>query len=223
MGRQPLSPPACAEEVVSGQVTLSRRCLLGAAGLFVLGPRALAGEAPRGLIRFAVFRNGHRIGRHEVAVSGDASERQIAISAEMAVSLGPIRLFSYSHRSTEVWKGDQFLRLQSRSLTNGKLEEVTAERGARGVAIQPAKGPALIASADARPLSHWNRAALDGPLFNPQTGKLMQVRAEHPGPGMVALRGEVEITDWYDAQGGWSGLKARATDGSTIDYRLTSA
>ena len=35
-----------------------------------------------------------------------------------------------------------------------------------------------------------------------------------------ALRGDAEITDWYADEGDWVALRARAPDGSMIDYRL---
>jgi hypothetical protein len=87
--------------------------------------------------------------------------------------------------------------------------------------------------ADATPLTHWNMKGLDGPMFNPQTGKVMT--REHVAPlgqrpvtlagGRVidarafALTGDAQITDWYDAGDTWTGLRARVMDGSFVDYR----
>jgi len=81
-------------------------------------------------------------------------------------------------------------------------------------------------------LTHWNAAALDGPLFNPQLGKIMKVRTARAGRESVQLadggsipatrwtiRGEAEIDNWYDAAGAWAGLRGKLEDGSTMIYR----
>jgi hypothetical protein len=36
------------------------------------------------------------------------------------------------------------------------------------------------------------------------------------------LSGEAAITDWYDQSGRWVGLRAKANDGSIVDYRRTA-
>jgi len=37
------------------------------------------------------------------------------------------------------------------------------------------------------------------------------------------LTGDADIIDWYDLRGQWSALRARAADGSTVDYRRVAA
>jgi hypothetical protein len=212
---------------------LSRRALLLAApGLWLAGK---AGAEPAAL-RFAVYRNGARIGAHEVAFSGPPEARLVRISADIDVKLGPLKLFTYRHRSSEYWRDEAFHRLESHTETNHRIEKVTAERVRDAVRILTAKGASLAAPPDARPLSHWNRASLGEPLFNPQTGALVRIRTEQTGVKMlsdedgkplavdgVALRGEVDITDWYDKDGRWAGLKARLGDGSMLEYRRASS
>jgi hypothetical protein len=78
-------------------------------------------------------------------------------------------------------------------------------------------------------------AALKRPLFNPQTGAAMRERLVSSTPGRTQLAGgaslaatrcilsgEAAITDWYDQSGRWVGLRAKANDGSIVDYRRTA-
>ncbi|HEX6866102.1 MAG TPA: DUF6134 family protein, partial [Caulobacteraceae bacterium] len=80
------------------------------------------------------------------------------------------------------------------------------------------------------PLTHWNPAALDGPLFNPQTGQLLDVRTRrHAGERLPppqrgpatrwTVRGDAEIDDWYDANGVWAALRGKLPDSSELEYR----
>jgi hypothetical protein len=82
------------------------------------------------------------------------------------------------------------------------------------------------------PLTHWSQRAFEGPLFNPQTGALMRETVSRAAEQMLevsggrsvrairfALTGEAEITDWYDETGVWTALRAKAQDGSFVDYR----
>ena len=75
---------------------------------------------------------------------------------------------------------------------------------------------------------------LQGPLFNPQTGAMVHHRLARTADAAVkladgrsvattrySLTGEAEIIDWYDARGVWTALRAKAPDGSFIDYRRT--
>lgn len=214
---------------------LSRRSLVA---LVVMAPAARSlgqppAEGPRRGLRFAVWRNGTQIGRHSVAFEGDGAGFRVVIQAEMRVKFGPIPVFNYHHEAQESWRDGRFAGLQSRTTTNGRQETVSAIRGADGVSIsRGAAGAPVEAATDAHPLTHWNAAVLEGPLFNPQTGALVHERVARSAAEPLrladgrsvsatryALTGPVEITDWYDEAGTWVALKGKAPDGSTIEYR----
>jgi hypothetical protein len=191
----------------------SRRLLL-AGGLALAASPALA--APRRLA-FAVFRKGDRIGDHELTFEGTDAAMVVRTLAVMRVKLGPVPVFHYRHEAVERREGAAFESLRTSTNSNGKRESVDARRIAGEVEIVTGKGEAA-APASANPLTHWNAKAFSGPLFNPQTGKLLKVTANRSGRTW-SIRGDAEIDDTYDAFGDWLGLKGKLEDGSTIEYR----
>ncbi len=217
-------------------VRLERRTVL-AAGLCLLGPAgALAQSLPsRRPVSFEIWRQGHKIGAHTVGFQGDGQDFTVAIDAELLVKIGPVPVFRYRHRASEVWRGGRFAQFESRTTTNGSEAHVSALRGADGVTVNTSRGQVLHAPAGARPLTHWNAAVLDGPVINPQNGQLPRERVTRtPGDTVqfadgrkvsatrYAVTGDADLTDWYDAEGVWTALKAKAPDGSLIDYRRTA-
>ncbi len=208
-------------------ILTNRRSLLAFAGLMIASP-ALATAPPGGRLRFAVWRNGERIGDHEMTFVTGGGLTTVSCEAAMKFKIGPIGV-TYSHTAKELWKGDDFQSVETASLTNGKRESVSARRTAAGVVIQAGSTSKTVA-AETAPLSHWNSAVLNGPLFNPQNGKLLKVTASRGAPVLPAdsplpsgarwsLRGGADIDDWYDANGVWSALRGRLPDRSIMEYR----
>ncbi len=236
------------EPLAFGRPTMKRRTLLGAALLAAApfrgfaqtpaGAAAPSATVPAGAgatlarspLVFEIWRNGDRIGTHRVDFEGGAQDFTAHIDAQMLVKFGPIPVFRYRHQAQETWRGGQFQQLQSHSTTNGSTLQLNADRTASGVSIVGKH--ALTAPADAHPLTHWNAAVLAGPLFNPQTGALVHDQVARAAGSSVkladgrsveatrySLTGQAEITDWYDARNAWTALRAKAPDGSFIDYR----
>lgn len=195
---------------------LSRRTVLAGGLLLPLLP-GLAAAAPRALA-FAVFRNGTRIGEHRVSFTGDGATLTAATDAVMTVRLGPVPLFRYHHKAVETRDDGAFATLETSTVTNGKTEHVVAERTGAGVRIDGPSGRVTLGS-DVNPLTHWNPRVLAGPLFNPQTGRIMKVRTTRVSPTHWTIRGEAEIDDLYDGAGAWQSLKGKLEDGSMVEYR----
>ncbi|WP_309606738.1 DUF6134 family protein [Phenylobacterium sp.] len=196
--------------------TLARRTVLAGGLVVPLMPR-LAAAAPRALA-FAVFRNGTRIGEHRVSFTGDGAALTAATDAVMTVRLGPVPVFRYHHKALETRSAGVLATLETSTVTNGRTEHVVAERIGAGVRIDGPSGRVTL-GADVNPLTHWNPQVLAGPLFNPQTGRIMQVRTTRVSPTHWTIRGETEIDDTYDALGAWQSLKGKLTDGSVVEYR----
>jgi hypothetical protein len=181
-------------------------------------------------LTFTVWREKQKIGLHSLIFSGDDRDFEVLIDAAMSVSIGPLRLFQYHHQAAETWRVGQFSALTSHTVTNGRSEQLSATRESAGVVVKTLMG-AHVLPADTLPLTHWNQKALAGPLFNPETGAPMHERVSHSagqflrsdGRAVLAtsfsLSGDAEITDWYDADGVWSALRAKAKDGSLIEYQ----
>ncbi|MBN9319521.1 MAG: hypothetical protein BGN86_17225 [Caulobacterales bacterium 68-7] len=206
---------------------LHRRRLLALAGGLIACP-AWAAAPPNGRLNFDVFRGGERIGEHEMSFARSGEVTSVSCQAAMKFKIGPLGV-EYSHEARELWKDGVFQGLETSSRTNSKRESVSAERTSGGVAIDAGSGP-KTAPAQISPLSHWNSAVLDGPLFNPQNGKILKVTVSRtapllPGQGATptgarwSLRGAAEIDDWYDASGVWTALRGRLPDRSIMEYR----
>jgi hypothetical protein len=208
---------------------LNRRRLI-CAGALLIAPQAWAAAPAGGRLRFDVFRGGKRIGEHVMSFTRTGPTLLVVTEATMVIRLGPIPAFRYSHRAREEWRDGRFLALETSTSSNGKRESVTARRHEGEVRIETRTG-ALTAAADASPLTHWNSGVLDGPLFNPQTGRNLKVVASRrpgapadPVPGKPpatgwSLRGEAEIDNWYDDAGVWLALRGRLPDKSNMEYR----
>lgn len=209
----------------------TRRSLL-AAGVLLLAPTVAGAAVPaRKKLSFLVFRNGARVGEHEMSFVGEPGAVTVTTDVRMSIRLGPVPVFRYRHQATERWAGGRFASLETTTDANGKRRSVTARRSAGGVSIETG-GRTVTGPAGALPLTHWNAEALAGPLFNPQEGKMLKVTARRIGRETVALadgrsaaatrwsvRGEAEIDDWYDDAGVWVALRGKLPDGSTMEYR----
>jgi len=210
--------------------TLNRRAMFGGLGLALAPLPALAQSRPRSDLHFEVWRSGHQIGSHRVSFRGDDHELVAEIEAEMRIKLGPVPLFDYRHHGTETWRGGRFASLETRSVTNGRVEQVSAERTDAGVAITTGPGKTLRASTQTCPLTHWNAGVFEGAMFNPQTGAILRetiarsvdtvsLDGRSVGATCYRIRGDAEIADWYDPAGTWIALRGKASDGSSIEYK----
>ena len=196
---------------------LSRRAIL-TAGLFLpLAPgRVIAASKT---LAFAVFRNGSKIGEHQVVFNIDGGALTATTDATMTVKIGPVPVFKYHHRALEKRSDGVFASLVTSTSTNGKDEHVTAERAGGVVHVDCTYGKTNL-PADANPMTHWNPQIFGGaPLFNPQTGKILKVRTARVAPNHVTIRGEAEIDDFYDEAGAWQSLTGKLDDGSKVEYR----
>ena len=194
-----------------------RRAILACGLVLPLMP-ALARAAPKGLT-FAVFRNGTKIGEHHVSFAGDGAALTATTEATMTVKIGPVPVFRYLHRALERRTDGVFTSLETNTTINGKAEHVVAERTGGGIRVDCPSGKATF-SADTNPMNHWNQQIFaGGPLFNPQTGRLLKVRTAKVAPGHWTIRGEAEIDDYYDDSGAWQSLTGKLDDGSKVEYR----
>ena len=195
---------------------------------------AQAGEPGGRRLAFDIWRKGQRIGRHALTFQGAPGDEVVAIQATILVKLGPFPIFRYDHQAVETWKAGRFASLQSRTISNGRHQQVDASPTPAGVRVDTGGGRVATLAADALPLTHWNQAALKSPLFNPQTGaaihdtvsreadETIQVDGHPVATTRYTLSGPAEIIDWYDETAVWTALRGKAPDGSWIDYRRST-
>lgn len=214
------------------QPPVLRRSLL-AAGALLMAPGDSLAAIPSGRrLAFLVFRNGVRVGDHEMSFTGEPGAMSVTTQVRMAIKLGPVPVFRYRHEARERWAGGRFSELATSTDINGKRRTVAARRSSGGAVVIETDTGRIAAPAGAAPLTHWNSDVLSGPLFNPQEGKMLKASARRVGRETVTLadgrkasavrwsvRGEAEIDDWYDDDGVWTALRGKLPDGSTMEYR----
>lgn len=217
-----------------------RRVLIGgalsAAGLAGAGLPGLARAAipASGALKFNILRDGKPFGSYAVAFATRGDTVVATTDVAMRARIAGMTVFDYRHHCEETWRGDTFLEMKSHSIRDNQrdLEDsVTAVRAPGGVTVTNRKG-VVILPISACPLTHWNAAALKGPLFNPQTGFILRMTAAAAGRDTVltargarlaaqhwVITGESRIEEWYDDNGVWAGLRGPLPDKSLLEYR----
>jgi hypothetical protein len=188
---------------------------------------------PTDNLHFKIIRKGAPFGTYQVLFTkaGDAVTATTDVAMSMRIS--GVNVFDYRHHCEEVWKAGKFVSLKSTTVRDRKADQtdtVSALRGEFEIKIATSKGP-LGAPLNAAPLTHWNAAALKGPLFNPQDGRSLDLNPTMIGHDSFTLasgapvvgnhwtlRGSQTIDEWYDDAGVWAGLRAVFPDRSVVEY-----
>ena len=214
---------------------LDRRRFLGGACATLWLPDS-ASANPRtpegGRLAFSVLREGSDIGSHVVTFARTGDELTIRIAIDLVVKLGPVPLYRYEHRATEIWNGSSFASIDAQTNDDGKRMTVKAQRLASAVSVGSSNKGNYEAPANALPSTHWNRRMLDGPFFNTQTGELLSNAVTPRGMTTVEtgsgrrinvrrfeIVGPITLESWYDDQQTWAGLQFKGQDGSQIVYK----
>ena len=214
---------------------LDRRVFLGGACASLCLPDA-ARANPRtpesGRLAFSVLREGSDIGSHVVTFARNGDELTVRVAIDLVVRLGPVPVYRYEHRATELWNGAGFRSLEAQTNDDGKRMSVKAQRLANAVSVESSNKGNYEAPANALPSTHWNRRMLDGPFFNTQTGELLSNAVTPRGTATVEtssgrkisvrrfeIVGPITLESWYDDQQTWAGLQFKGKDGSQVVYK----
>ena len=214
---------------------LDRRHFLGAACVGLCLPCSATANIPvpeGARLAFSVLREGSEIGAHVVTFSRNGDVWTIAVMIDLVVKLGPVPVFRYEHRATEIWNGAAFGSVDAWTNDDGKRTTMNGRRLANAVSVESSTKGNYDAPANALPSTHWNRRMLDGPFFNTQTGELMTNAVKPLSAAMVEtasgrklnvrrfeINGPITLETWYDDQQAWAGLRFKARDGSQIIYK----
>lgn len=212
---------------------IGRRILLaGMAALPATGALASLPIPPAGRLGFRVVRNGSGIGQHLLAFEADGPRLTVRISVDLAVGLGPITLYRYTHRAVERWVDGRVVAFEAETNDDGSRSSITMRLQGDALAVDSSRAGRYVAPPGALPATHWNRRMLDGPFINTQTGEVMRPAVARSGAGPLpwapqrqgerfVLSGDVDLETWYDASPAWLGLRFRGSDGSAIHYEIT--
>lgn len=181
-------------------------------------------------LAFDVYRNASRIGWQHVRFRHAGDELRVDTHVDLHVSLLDVRVFHYRAHIVEHWRGNSFRKASSAVNDDGAKSTLLVERVSDGIAISGTRRKRYIAPPDALPLTYWNKAMLDGPMINMQTGYTdtpditkegwFRLPAE-PAGAVTALKyrltGPLHLAVYYNRANTWSGL-AFHRDGH-ITYR----
>jgi hypothetical protein len=191
---------------------------------------AMAAIPPGGHLRFAVFRDGSKIGEHELTFHDEGGNTQVDINTKVAVKIAFVTAYRFEHEGHEVWHGDRLIRLWSKTNDDGTKHVLDAETDASGLEIH-ADGHDGSAPNSIVPASLWNDRILQGgTILNTLDGTRMAVRVADLGPDPVfvggrkemashyAITGDLQREVWYDSAHVLVKIRFKGKDGSTIEY-----
>lgn len=213
--------------------------MLAAAGLSspagVLAAAAATGAAPEdGELAFDVFRGAAPMGRHVLRfTSGSDGVLTVDIAIDLAVSLGPITVFRYTHRNRERWRDGRLIAIATTTDDDGTRFTVDGRADGDRFVADGSVGR-IEAPAGILPTSYWHpettqrRLWLDtqrGRLITPQIAPLGAVERPAPDGGAIdadafAVSGDLTMTLWYRRlEPRWLGV-AFDGRGRAVTYRL---
>lgn len=177
--------------------------------------------------KFLIERKGKVIGYHAVDVTPTDYGARVETTIEMEVGIGPITLFRYDHKATEIWRDDKLISLVSKTNNNGEQEYVDAKRYGEALMINGSayEGPAPDG---AMPSSYWDKDLVKADaMINTQNGEVMEVdttkigQTEAPHNQLAEhyrLVGSIALNLWYEGEK-WVGSNF-TVDGEELTYVL---
>ena len=205
------------------------------ASLLVMAPTATSSPtapAADGEWNFRVLLDGKEVGWHRYVVRGDGASTEVESRAQFDVRFLLLNAYSYRHAARERWRGACLDELESRTETNGRVEEVAAVAYDDAVVVDGPSGDARLPGC-VMSFAYWDPRVLGATrLLNSQTGELVPVRVDSRGTERVTVAGrsvpatrhrlsapELQIDLWY-ADGRWVALEAPTPGGRVLRYEL---
>lgn len=199
-----------------------------AAGTLVMARPGLA-QGVDGRLVFDVYREGDRIGTHELRLRQDGDRIEADIHIDLAVKFAFLTAYRYEHRNREVYEGDQLVSMRSRTNNNGERIAVDVERDGDELVVDGKDGRRRVAG-DLIPTTYWQpRSVRQNRWIDSQNGRVVASevtamgaeRIRYEGREVAAdrfkLRGDLDCDLWYGPEG-WAKL-AFEVKGSRISYR----
>jgi hypothetical protein len=199
-----------------------RQVMIGAGGLLAAGavPRLAMASLTTGgeNLDFAVFRNGSEIGHHRLDIRQDGERTVVDVDILLEVGIGPLVLYRYTHRNTEIWENGTFQSFDSVTDDDGTAYAVRARRDGTLTTVErdhdedyTFDDPSIL------PTTYWNdKLVSSSQLLDTQKGRLMEVAVEtgdwqtiQTETGSVEARrfdisGDLNVSVWYDRDGRWT-------------------
>ena len=206
---------------------------LAAAGIAAAAPVvASSGTGDGGVWNFRVMLDGEPVGWHRYVVRRDGADTEVESRASFDVRFLFINAYRYRHEARERWRGTCLDALESRTETNGEVEEVEAATLGDGLLVAGPSGDARLPGC-VMSFAYWDPRILGASrLLNSQTGEWVPVRVADRGTEVLDLAGRtvratrhrlsgpgLQIDLWY-SDGRWVALEAPTPGGRILRYEL---
>jgi hypothetical protein len=186
--------------------------------------------------RFAIFRDGDEIGRHEVRFEPTADGFDVTTDIDIVVKLAFITAFHFRQHALDHWVAGNLM--ESRVTTDDNGTRSATEIEARGSALSVEGGvenrTLRVALGTMTDIAFWNLAIVrQRELVDIQKATLTDVAARHLGGEQLDVAGQRIVAErftfhsntgrngdiWFDAAGNWV-QGHLITRGEALDYRL---
>jgi len=181
---------------------------------------------------FRVLLDGKEVGWHRYVVRADGDSTEVESRAQFDVRFLFLNAYRYRHEARERWRGACLDELESRTETNGTVEQVAAVARDEALVVARPSGDARLPGC-VMSFAYWDPRILRAArLLNSQTGELLPVRVDARGTERLNVAGrsvpatrhrlsgpDLQIDLWY-ADGRWVALEAPTPGGRVLRYEL---
>lgn len=198
-----------------------------------LAVTAILMPAAAGNRHFSVLYEGNRIGSHAVLYSSETGETRVSTEIHLLVKIAFFTMFTFSHRSEEIWSAGRLMSLNSDTLEDGEALHIEGMATPQGFRVVSKGGP-FIASADTLTSnSLWTPAVLEQEtVVDAQHGGIIGVSARKFAEEKIMIAGRqirsvryrlitpyLAGSIWYDEENLWVRGEFER-NGSKILYQL---
>lgn len=193
----------------------------------------IAWPSASGNRRFSVLYKGDRIGAHTILYSSATGDTEVRTEIHMLVKVAFFTLFSYTHRSEEIWRDGRLISLSSDTIEDGETFRVEGAANAHGFRVVSKGGPFIAPAATLTSNSLWTPAVLErATVVDAQHGGIIGISAHSFGDEEIVIADRpvhatrytfitpyIAGSIWYDTKNSWV-RGAFERNGSKIQYEL---
>lgn len=196
-------------------------------------PAHAAGDDGRTLL-FDIYRSGKKAGTHAIRFRQQGADLAVDIAIRISGRMFLVP-FTYTHENRELWRDGRLIRLDSKTQTNSKQENVSGRLTGAGFEVRAGTAD-IVLPPTVLSTSYWhpdtpNRDA----LLNSQKGTMASIvtdqivstsvttaRGKRPA-NEYRFTGGVKANVIYDGDGCFVGLSFKMpVDGSKVVYKLVA-
>ena len=181
-------------------------------------------------ISFDVFRNGSKIGEHDVHFKKQGPHLFVHSTLDLKIQFLFLTAFSYSYDSRATWSRGKLREIATKVDDDGVAFELSAQRTGDQFQVTHTHG-SYQTGTPLYPTNHWNeRVVSQRRVLNTLTGLINNVTIAQGQTEMVQTEsgiipaihfkyaGELENEVWYDSAGRWVKMRFKGKDDTPIDY-----